>query len=66
MFLNTVDGGRSLSNYRKNRKIFGQGDAADSVSYIQDGQVKFSVISEAGKEAVVALHGQGDFSARAA
>ena len=61
VFLNTVGGGRTVSNYRKNRKIFAQGDAADSVFYIQDGQIKLSIISELGKEAVVALHGQGDF-----
>ena len=61
MFLSTVDGGRSVSNYRKNQKIFAQGDAADSVFYIQDGQVKLSVISELGKEAVVALHGKENF-----
>jgi CRP-like cAMP-binding protein len=61
VFLSTVDGGRSVSNYRKNQKIFAQGDAADSVFYIQDGQVKLSVISELGKEAVVALHGKENF-----
>jgi CRP/FNR family transcriptional regulator, cyclic AMP receptor protein len=61
VFLNTVEGGRSVSNYRKNQKIFAQGDAADSVFYVQDGQVKLSVISELGKEAVVALHGKADF-----
>jgi CRP/FNR family cyclic AMP-dependent transcriptional regulator len=38
-----------------------QGDPADSVFYIQDGKVKVCVISEQGKEAVVALHGKGDF-----
>jgi hypothetical protein len=52
VFLNTVDGGRSLSNYRKNRQIF---SAADSVFYVQDGQVKLSVISELGKEAAAAI-----------
>src|SRR5665213_2399308 len=61
VFLNTVDGGRSVSNYRKNREIFVQGDVADSVFYVQDGKVKLCVISELGKEAVVALHGNGDF-----
>ena len=61
VFLNTVEGGRSVSNYRKNQKVFAQGAAADSVFYIQDGQVKLSVISELGKEAVVALHGKEDF-----
>ncbi len=61
VFLNTVDGGRSVSNYRKNQKIFAQGDAADSVFYVQDGQVKLSVVSELGKEAVVALHAKDEF-----
>src|SRR3984893_14581352 len=61
VFLNTVEGGRSVSDYRRNRKIFAQGDVADSVFYVQDGQVKLCVISELGKEAVVALHGKGDF-----
>ena len=61
VFLTTVEGGRSVSNYRKNRKIFAQGDVADSVLYVQEGQVKLSIISERGKEAVVALHNKGDF-----
>jgi CRP/FNR family transcriptional regulator, cyclic AMP receptor protein len=60
-FLATVDGGRTISTYRKNQKVFSQGDPADSVFYIQEGQVKVCVISEQGKEAVVALHGKGDF-----
>jgi CRP/FNR family cyclic AMP-dependent transcriptional regulator len=61
LFLSTVDGGRTLSNYGKDQKVFSQGDPADSVFYIQDGKVKVSVLSERGKEAVVALHREGDF-----
>ena len=61
VFLNTVGAGRSVSDYRMKRKIFVQGDVADSVFYIQDGQVKLGVISELGKEAVVALHGKENF-----
>ena len=61
VFLNTVDGGRSVSNYRKNQKVFSQGDRGDAVFYIQEGKVKVCVVSEQGKEAVVALHGNGDF-----
>ena len=61
VFLTTIDGGRSVSNHRKNRTIFAQGDPADSVLYVQEGQVKLSVVSELGKEAVVALHQKGDF-----
>jgi len=60
-FLNSVDGGRTITSYRTNEKIFSQGDPADAVFYIQEGKVKVCVTSEAGKEAVVALHGKGDF-----
>jgi CRP/FNR family transcriptional regulator, cyclic AMP receptor protein len=60
-FLATVDGGRTISKYRKNQIVFSQGDPADSVFYIQEGKVKVCVVSEQGKEAVVALHGNGDF-----
>ena len=60
-FLATVDGGRTISPYRKNQKVFSQGDPADAVFYIQKGKVKVCVLSEQGKEAVVALHGNGDF-----
>jgi len=60
-FLHTVAGGRTVSNYRKNRKVFSQGDPGDAVFYIQEGKVKVCVVSEQGKEAVVALHGNGDF-----
>jgi CRP/FNR family transcriptional regulator, cyclic AMP receptor protein len=61
LFLHTVEGGRSVATYLKNQKVFLQGDPSDSVFYIQEGKVKVSVISERGKEAVVALHGKGDF-----
>jgi CRP-like cAMP-binding protein len=60
-FLATVDGGRTVSNYRKNQRVFSQGDPADAVFYIQGGKVKVTVVSEQGKEAVVAIQGQGDF-----
>jgi CRP/FNR family cyclic AMP-dependent transcriptional regulator len=60
-FLSKADGGRTITSYRKNEKIFSQGDPADAVFYIQEGKVKVCVISDAGKEAVVALHGKGDF-----
>ena len=61
MFLNTVESGRSVSKYRKGEKVFAQGDPGDAVYYIQEGKVKVCVVSEQGKEAVVALHGNGDF-----
>ena len=61
IFLSTLDGERSVAEYRKNQKVFSQGDAADAVYYVQQGQVKVCVVSERGKEAVVALHSKGDF-----
>src|SRR5208282_6729558 len=41
--------------------IFSQGDRADAVFYIQQGSVKFAVLSKQGKEATIALLGPGDF-----
>jgi CRP/FNR family transcriptional regulator, cyclic AMP receptor protein len=60
-FLNTVDGGRTISTYRVNQTIFSQGDAADSVFYIQSGRVKITVVSDGGKETIVAILGEGNF-----
>ena len=60
-FLATVDGGRTVSKYRTNQMVFSQGDPADSVFYIQEGKVKVCVVSERGKEAVVAMHGKKEF-----
>jgi CRP/FNR family transcriptional regulator, cyclic AMP receptor protein len=60
-FLSKANGGRSIRSYGKNTKIFSQGDPADAVFYIQEGKVKVCVVSHLGKEAVVALHGKGDF-----
>jgi CRP/FNR family transcriptional regulator, cyclic AMP receptor protein len=60
-FLANVDGGRTISNYVKNQAIFSQGDVADSVFYIREGKVKVTIRSDQGKEAVVAIHGKGDF-----
>ena len=61
MFLHTVDAGRSVSTYQKDQRVYSQGDPADTVFYVQEGKVKVTVVSEQGKEAVVALHGKGDF-----
>ena len=60
-FLSKADGGRSISNYRKNQIVYTQGAPADSVFYIQTGKVKKTVVSEQGKEAVIALLGTADF-----
>jgi CRP/FNR family transcriptional regulator, cyclic AMP receptor protein len=60
-FLSQADGGSTKTNYRKNETIFRQGDSADAVFYIMEGACKVTVVSEKGKEAVVALHEKGDF-----
>jgi len=60
-FLAKVDGGRSVSDYPKNQIVYVQGDPADSVFYIQKGKAKVTVLSEQGKEAVVALLATSDF-----
>ena len=61
VFLATVNGGRKMISYRKNEVIFSQGNPADAVFYIQKGKVKITVISEQGKEAVVAILSADEF-----
>jgi CRP/FNR family transcriptional regulator, cyclic AMP receptor protein len=61
VFLSKVNGGRAISDYRKGQIVFRQGDPSDAVFYIQSGKVKTTVVSEQGKEAVVALLGADDF-----
>jgi CRP/FNR family cyclic AMP-dependent transcriptional regulator len=61
VFLSKANGGRAISDYGKDQIIYTQGEAADSVFYIQSGKVKTTVVSEQGKEAVVALLETGDF-----
>src|ERR1035437_4520806 len=47
--------GKSSQEYRTNEAVFSQGDAANAVFYIQTGKVKLTVVSKAGKEAVIAI-----------
>lgn len=60
-FLARVGSGKTISNYRKDQTIFAQGDIADTLFYIQKGKVKLLVISDQGKEAVVAIMEPGSF-----
>jgi CRP/FNR family cyclic AMP-dependent transcriptional regulator len=60
-FLTKAGTGRSAYSYRKKQVIFAQGDPADSVFYVERGQVKLTVVSQRGKSAVVAMLGPGDF-----
>ena len=60
-FLAKVGDGGTVAKYGKEQIVFSQGDPADAVFYIQKGKVKVTVVSEQGKEAVVALLATGDF-----
>jgi CRP-like cAMP-binding protein len=60
-FLASVSEGKTISKYRKNQIVYTQGEAADAVFYVQQGKVKLTVVSEQGKEAVVAILGSGQF-----
>jgi CRP/FNR family cyclic AMP-dependent transcriptional regulator len=61
LFLDTEGVARKVVEYRKNETIYSQGDAAETVMYIQKGGVKLSVVNGFGKEAVVAMFGPSDF-----
>jgi CRP-like cAMP-binding protein len=60
-FLDSVGVAREIVAYRRSETLFSQGDAGDSVIYIQKGGVKLSAVSKAGREAIVAMLGPGDF-----
>jgi CRP/FNR family cyclic AMP-dependent transcriptional regulator len=61
VFLDTAGVARRVIEYRRGETIYSQGDAADTVMYIQKGGVKFSVVNGAGREAVVGMFGPSDF-----
>jgi CRP/FNR family transcriptional regulator, cyclic AMP receptor protein len=60
-FLNKVGTGKSTVTKTKGETVFAQGDAADSVYFVQKGKVKIGVVSKQGKEAIVAVLGVGEF-----
>jgi len=60
-FLAKVGAGKQVLEFHKNQHVFKQGDVADTVFYIQKGKVKLTVLSEQGKEAVVAILEPGQF-----
>src|SRR6266446_1090964 len=61
VFLDTAGVARKVAEFRRGESIYSQGEAADSVMYVQKGGVKFSVVNASGKEAVVAMFGPSDF-----
>jgi CRP-like cAMP-binding protein len=60
-FLDSAGIARKIVEYRRAEVIFAQGDPCEHVLYIQSGGVKLSVLSKAGREAVVAMLGPGEF-----
>ncbi len=56
-----IDGGKTTLEYSDKRVVFAQGETADSVFYIQKGNVKLTVVSYRGREAVVAILNHGNF-----
>ncbi len=61
IYLNTDGSGHTIVKYRARETVFSQGSPADVVYYVLKGKVKLVVVSEQGKEAVVALHGPDEF-----
>src|SRR6266852_2343506 len=60
-FLDSADVARKVTEFKRAAAVYSQGDAAESVLYLQEGGVKLTVVDEVGKEAVVAILGPGDF-----
>jgi CRP-like cAMP-binding protein len=61
IILREISEGKQEMTFRKREKVFSQGDRADAIFFLQSGRVKVSVVSSAGKEAVLALMGPQDF-----
>jgi CRP/FNR family cyclic AMP-dependent transcriptional regulator len=52
---------QTILTHSKKQILFAQGDPADTAFYIQSGKVKLTVVSEHGKEAVIAILERGAF-----
>ena len=61
IFLARVGTGKTRAELRKRQIVFSQGDPADAVFYIHKGKIELKVLSEQGKEAILAILGIGDF-----
>ncbi len=61
LFLARVGEGKAVLKFAKNKVVYSQGDAADSVFYVQKGRIKVLVVSKQGKEAVVGIMAPGQF-----
>jgi CRP-like cAMP-binding protein len=59
-YLSTIGAGRNMVSFQKKSAIFAQGDPTDGLFFIQKGKVRLSVVSEAGKEATLAILSERD------
>jgi CRP-like cAMP-binding protein len=57
ILLEKISAGKQVFTFKPSETIFNQGDRADSIFFVQSGKVKISVISPAGKEAVLVVIG---------
>jgi CRP/FNR family cyclic AMP-dependent transcriptional regulator len=60
-FLESAGPARGVVKYRAGQPVFSQGEPANDIRYLQKGAIKLSVLSQIGKEAVIAMLGPGDF-----
>jgi CRP/FNR family transcriptional regulator, cyclic AMP receptor protein len=61
IFLAKVEAGKTRAELHKGQIVFSQGEPADAVFYIQKGKIELRVVSRHGKEAILAILGDGDF-----
>jgi CRP/FNR family cyclic AMP-dependent transcriptional regulator len=60
-FLDSAGLARTVTTYRKGETVYAQGDVCKAIMYLQKGEVKLSVLSKTGREAIVAVVGPGNF-----
>jgi CRP-like cAMP-binding protein len=60
-FLATVGEEQQVLSFARTQTIFTQGEAADAVFYIQEGNIRLTVVSKSGKEATLSILNVGDF-----
>src|ERR1700736_1648786 len=61
IFLAKVGAGKTMAELGRRQIVFSQGDPADAVFYIQKGKIELKVLSQQGKEAILAILSAGDF-----
>ena len=60
-FLASVGTGRSSTTFQSGEIVYRQGEPADAVHYIESGKIQLTVVSEHGKDAVIAMLEPGEF-----